>query len=315
MPRTVLILETYADRYAQELQARFPELDIVTAKSRAELPADLSTIDVLVAFGICVDDELISAATRLAWIQSLATGVDHFLRCASLRPETVLTSTRGIHGPAMREAVAFMMLSLSHEMPRLMRNQNTRQWDRSKRWPLLAGKTAGVIGVGVSSTALARLLKAFDMRVIGFSRTPRQIECFDDVVHTERLAVAAGDVDYLINVLPGDAKNARLVGKNVFAAMKPTAFFINVGRGETVDETALIDALTQRRIAGAALDVFRTHPLPPDSPFWLLENVIVCPHLAGFFAEYEDYAMPILVENMRLFLDGRASEMRNIVPH
>lgn len=315
MPRTVLILETYADRYAQELKARFPQLDIVTAKSRSELPVDLSTIDILVAFGISVDDDLLGAATRLEWIQSLATGVDHFLRCASLRPQVLLTSTRGIHGSAMREAVAFMMLSLSHEMPRLMRNQDARQWDRSKRWPLLAGKSAAVIGVGVSSTAIARLLKAFGMHVIGFSRTPREIEGFDDVVHTERLAAAARDVDYLINVLPGDARNAGLVGKSVFAGMKPTAFFINIGRGETVDETALIEALTQGRIAGAALDVFRTHPLPPDSPFWQLENVIVCPHLAGFFAEYEDYAMPILVENMRLFLDGRTGEMRNIVPH
>ena len=315
MRRTVLILETYAEVYARELRARFPELEIVTAKSRSELSIDLSTIDIMVAFGISIDDQLIGAATGLKWIQSLATGVDHFLRCASLQPEVLLTSTRGIHGPAMGEAVAFMMQSLSHEMPRLVHDQDARRWDRSKRWPLLAGKTAAVIGVGVSSTATARLLKAFGMRVIGFSRAVRDIEGFDEVIHTERLAAAAGDIDYLINLLPGDAKNVGLVGKSVFAAMKPTAFFINVGRGETVDEAALIDALTQHRIAGAALDVFRAHPLPPDSPLWQLENVIVLPHLAGFFAEYEEYAMPILVENMRLFLDGRTSEMRNIIPH
>jgi phosphoglycerate dehydrogenase-like enzyme len=99
----------------------------------------------------------------------------------------------------------------------------------------------------------------------------------------------------------------------VLEALRPSAFFVNIGRGETVDERALIDVLRQRRIAGAGLDVFATEPLPVDSPFWDLPNVFLTPHIGGRFDEYEDYAMPLLTENMRLFLAGRPEEMRNRV--
>ena len=315
MGSKVLILDEYAGRYAGELKARFPALETMAAATRAELPADLSGIDVLVAFGIAIDNEMIGGMKDLKWIQSLATGVDHFLKCANLRRETLLTSTRGIHGPAMREAVAFLMLALTHRSRHLARSQDARIWDRTQRRPLLAGKSAAIVGVGVSSSAVAQLLKAFGMHVTGFSRTPRPVEGFDDIIETARLAQNVGKADFLVNVLPGDASNAGIISAEVFAAMKPSACFINIGRGETVDEAALIEALRENRIAGAGLDVFRTHPLPAGNPVWALENVVICPHLAGFFDEYETYALPILIENMDLFLQGKQEEMRNIVAH
>ena len=126
---------------------------------------------------------------------------------------------------------------------------------------------------------------------------------------------AAGRADFLINVLPANADNALLFDRAVFAAMKPTAYYISAGRGQTVDETALIAALRERRIAGAGLDVFQTEPLPADSPFWDLPNVFITPHLGGYTIEYEDLIMPLIVDNMRLFVAGRQSEMRNIVKH
>src|SRR5204862_1771988 len=118
-----LVLETYADKYAAHLRAHFPQLAVFPVADRKELAIGLDEIDILVAFGISVDDALIAGMTRLKWIQSLATGVDHFLRCPSLRRDTLLTSGRGIHGPAMRETVAFLMLSLSRAAPRLVRQQ------------------------------------------------------------------------------------------------------------------------------------------------------------------------------------------------
>jgi phosphoglycerate dehydrogenase-like enzyme len=317
----VLILETHANHYAERLRQTFPGLaahaveTVYPVKDLATLPLDVAEVDVLIAFGISVNEELIARAARLKWIQSLATGVDHFLRCPSLRPEVHLTSARGIHGPAMRETVAHLMLAVSHETPRLVRDQAAHRWDRSRPWLLLAGKTAVVVGVGLSSTAIAGLLKAFGMRVIGVSRTPRAVENFDEVMPTTKLAEAAAQADYLINVLPGDAPNVGLIGRGVFAAMKPGAFFINVGRGETVDEAALLDVLAEKRIAGAGLDVFSQEPLAKDSPFWDLPNVFMQSHIGGLFSEYEDYVMPIVLDNMRLFLAGRTDEMRNRVPH
>jgi len=315
MSLNVLVLETYADVYARELRRRFPDLSVCPAKTRADPAIDLKTVDVLVAFGVSIDDDLIRPATRLKWIQCLATGVDQILRCPSLRPDVLVTSGRGIHGPAMRETAAFLMLALSHDARRLAGNQAEHRWEREKPWPLLSGKTAVLVGVGISGTAVAGLLGAFGMRVIGVSRTPRRVEGLDEVVHTDRLGEIVRDADFVVNILPGGPQNAGLIGRTVFEAMKPTAFFVNIGRGETVDEDALVDALRSRRIAGAGLDVFRTEPLPAESPLWDLPNVVVSPHIAGLFDEYENYVMPILIENMRLYLDGRLAGMRNLVPH
>src|SRR5262249_11369172 len=130
-----------------------------------------------------------------------------------------------------------------------------------------------------------------------------------------RLAQAAAEADYLINVLPASAENRGLFSRAVFAAMKPSAVFINVGRGETVDEAALIECLKQKRIAGAGLDVVQNSALKPDSAFWDLPNVVISPQQGGYFDGYEDHVMPLLIDNMRLFLAGRVGEMENVVAH
>src|SRR3954469_1651702 len=202
MAVNVLILETYAHVYAEHLRAQFPQLAVFPVKALGDLKAGLDEMDILVTFGISVDDDLMRRASRLKWIQSLATGVDHFLRCASLRAETVLTSARGIHGPAMRETVAYLMLTMSHDTPRLVRQQAQHRWDRGKPWPLLARKTAVLVGTGISGSAVGQLLQAFGLRVIGVSRTPRAEQGFDDMVHVEKLAEAVRGADYLVNIMP-----------------------------------------------------------------------------------------------------------------
>jgi D-2-hydroxyacid dehydrogenase (NADP+) len=311
----VLVLEKFADIYERELMARFPDLVVHKAATMADIAVDLATVDVLFAFGIAIGDSLIARMTHLKWIASLATGVDHFLRCPSLERNTIVTSARGIHGPAMRETVATLMLALSRDVRRLVNNKAAHRWERGERWPLLAGKTAVVVGIGVSGIAIGELLKAFGMRVVGVTRTPRAVAGFDTMVPTAELARAAAEADYLINVLPGSDDNRGIFNHAVFAALKPDAYFINVGRGETVDEAALIDGLKSKRIGGAGLDVFQSSPLKPDSPFWDLPNVVISPQVGGFFIGYEDYVMPLLMENMRRFLAGRVREMENVVEH
>ncbi len=315
MTRKILVLEKFADVYERELARHFSDLEIHKAATAAEVTIDLASADVLFAFGIAINDDFIARAKHLKWIASLATGVDHFLRCPSLRPDTILTSARGIHGPAMRETVVALMLALARNAARLVHNKDAHRWDRGERWPLLAGKTAVVVGIGVSGIAIGELLKAFGMTVIGVSRTPRAIAGFDAILPTARLAEAAAQADWLINVLPGSDENRGIFSRAVLTAMKPSAFFINVGRGETVDEPALIECLKQKRIAGAGLDVFQNAPLRSESPFWDLPNVFITPQVGGYFIGYEEHVLPLLVDNMRLFLAGRFSEMRNVVPH
>ena len=277
------------------------------------VPEDLSDVDVLLSFGIEVQDYLFARMPRLKWIQSLATGVDHFLRCPSLKPDVLITSGRGIHGPAMRETVLYMMMAISRDVTRRVEDNKAHVWGR-QFWSILCGKTAMIAGVGIVGIAIAQLLKALGMRVVGVTRTPRNVECFDAMVPADRLREAVGSADYVINVLPASADNIGLFDGAIFAAMKPSAYYISAGRGQTVDEPALIAALRDKRIAGAALDVFQTEPLPPDSPFWGLPNVFITPHLGGYFIEYEEFVLPIVIENMRLFLAGRPKDMQNIVP-
>jgi len=314
MSTTVLILDGHAETYRDHLRAEFPALQIVLARNLSELPQDLSEIDVLISFGIELNDDFYRRATGLKWIQCLATGVDQILRWPSLRRETLLTSGRGIHGAPMRETVVYLMMGVSRGVARLVEAQKAHVWDR-RFYSLFMGKTAVIAGVGVVGTAIAQLLKAFGMHVVGLSRAPRAVQGFDEMMPTDRLREAAGRADFLINVLPATADNALLFDRTVFAAMKATAYYISAGRGQTVDEAALIEALRAGRIAGAGLDVFQTEPLPADSAFWDMPNVFITPHLGGYTSEYEGLIMPLIVDNMRAFLAGRHGEMQNIVKH
>ena len=311
MPK-VLIIDVHAETYRDNLRAEFPDLAFTLARCAAETPGDLSDADVLICFGIAVDDAIFQRAKNLKWIQSLASGVDHFLRCPSLKPETLITSGRGIHGMPMREEIVYLMMAVSRDAARQIEDKKMHRWER-RLWSTLNGKTAVIVGIGVIGIAVGELLKALGMHVIGVSRTPRAVAGFNDMMPTERLVEAARRADYLINVLPAEPRNIGLFNAAVFGAMKRTAYYINGGRGQTDDEAALLAALCERRIAGAGLDVFQETPLPPDSPFWELPNVFITPNVGGYIAEYEELIMPLVIDNMRLFLAGRQGEMQNIV--
>jgi D-2-hydroxyacid dehydrogenase (NADP+) len=306
----VLVLETHAQSYCDALRGEFSDIEVQVANSPTDAAVDFGKVDVLVAFGMAVTDAMFTRMPALKWVQSLATGVDHFLRSKTLPAGVILTSGRGIHGPAMRETVLHLMLSVSHDSNRLVADKKAARWER-RPWPLLAGKTAAVVGTGVAGSAIGGALQALGMRVVGVSGTPREVEGFDVVLPRQQLARAAAEADYLVNVLPADPANLNLVGREVFAAMKPRAYFINVGRGETVDEAALIEALEQRRIAGAGLDVFATEPLPTASPLWQMPQVFIAPHIGGLFEEYAQMAMPLIIRNMRAFLGGQTDQMIN----
>ena len=313
MNTRVLIVDVHAEMYRDRLKAEFPALQFALFHNAAEVTAELSDVAVMIMFGLEIRDSMLSRAPALKWIQSLATGVDHFLRCPSLRPEVLITSGRGIHGPPMREQVVYMMMAVSRDAKRQADDTMHRIWSR-RLWSTLHGKTAVVVDTGIVGAAIGELLKAFGMRVVGVTRTPRKAEGFDEVMATDRLPEAAAKADYLINVLPASEHNIGLFDARVFGAMKSSAYYISAGRGQTVDETALIGALRERRIAGASLDVFQAEPLPPDSLFWSLPNVFMTPHVGGYIVEYEEFIMPLLIDNMRLFLAGNPHEMRNIVP-
>jgi D-2-hydroxyacid dehydrogenase (NADP+) len=308
----ILVIDQNAAIYRDRLQAEFPALQVVAARDGKELPQNLSDVEVLIGFAMALPQDFYRRATGLKWLQCLATGVDHLLRQPELSPTVLLTSGRGVHGAPMRETVLYLMQGVSRNVRRLVEDNNAHVWDR-RFYNLLYGRTAVVVGIGVVGIAIGQLLKAFGMHVIGLTRTPRAIEGFDEMLPMPQLHAAAARADYLINILPATPENAQIFNGKLFAAMKPSAYYINAGRGQTTDEAALIEALQQRRIAGAGLDVFQTEPLPASSPLWALPNVFITPHLGGYTADYEDLIMPLIAGNLRLYMAGRQSEMENTV--
>jgi len=308
------LTETVRNQYRDRLQARFPELAINVVDHHSKVGPHIAAADALLTFTPMLSGKVLQQAARLKWIQTLGTGVDNLIDQPSLGKDVVVTNVRGIHGPPVSEAAIAAMLALARDLPRAVRAQDERQW---RRFPaqLLHNKTVGIFGVGLIAEALAPKCKAFGMRVIGVSSAPREVAGFDRIHAREELLNVVGDLDFFVLLTPLTAATRNSVDAKVFTAMKPTAFLINLARGGVVDEPALVEALKTGRIGGAALDVFSQEPLPPDHPFWSMQNVIITTHQGGFCDVYVDYALPTVEANMRCFLAGDIGGMINVVAH
>ena len=307
------ILAPTAAEYARLLGAAFPDMGFRPATDEAAACAAMPGCEVLIAFGISMTDAILHAGgPGVRWIQSLATGVDRFQALPSFRPDMILTSARGIHAPQVAEMAAMQMIALNRQLPRAMRAQQARRWDRYPA-PILAGKTAVVWGIGAIGAEIGRICKAFGMTVWGVTRTPRDLPQFDRFFAPDALAEAASGADHLIAIAPGDKGNLGRIDAALLAGMKPTACIVNLGRGDLIDDAALIAALKGGRIAGAALDVFTPEPLPEDHPYWAMDNVIVTPHVAGMSVEYAQQAVALVTENIRHYCAGAFDRMINRV--
>ena len=307
------IQEAMRARYKAMLLERFPgQLAIDVVGHHNDVDPYIADIDILLCFSPPMADHVVRKAKKLKWIQALGTGVDNIIDLPSLGPEVVVTNIRGIHGPPVSEAAIAYMLSLARSMPESIRAQDRHEW---KRWPsqLLNGKTVGILGVGLIAEYLAPVCKLLGMTVIGISSGPREAKGFDRMVHRDDLVSVAPELDFLVALVPMSAETRNIVGEKVFAAMKPTAYLVNVARGGVVDEPALIRALDSGQIAGAALDVFAQEPLTSDNPLWNAKNVTLFPHLGGYSQGYEERAMPTIAHNMGCYLEGRFKDMMNVV--
>ena len=306
------VQEAMRARYKGMLLERFPQLTINVVGHHNDVGPYIADTDVLLCFSPPMADHVVAEAPKLKWIQALGTGVDNIVDLPSLGKDVVVTNIRGIHGAPVSEATIAYMLSLARGMPESALAQTRNAWER---WPakLLDGKTVGIYGVGLIAEYLAPICKAFGMTTIGFSGTPRAAPGFDRMVARADLVATAPELDYLVALAPLTPETRHVIGEKVFAAMKPSAYLVNVARGGVVDEKALIAALEGGNIAGAALDVFSEEPLPATSPLWQTKNLTVFPHLGGYSEGYEDRAMPTIEGNMRKFLGGDLKSMINIV--
>jgi D-2-hydroxyacid dehydrogenase (NADP+) len=306
------IQEAMRARYKAMLLERFPQLTIHVVGHHNDVGPYIADTDILLCFSPPMADHVVRDAPKLKWIQALGTGVDNIVDLPSLGKEVVVTNIRGIHGPPVSEATIAYMLSLARDMPRSVRAQDRSVWERRPA-QLLASTTVGILGVGLIAEYLAPICKQFGMTVIGISGAPRPAKGFDRMVGRDDLIKVAPELDYLVALAPLTPETRGIVGAKLLAAMKPSAYLVNVARGGVVDEQALMAALETGTIAGAALDVFSQEPLPFDSPLWKTKNLTVFPHLGGYSEGYEDRAMPTIEGNMRKFLSNDLKSMINIV--
>ena len=304
--------EKVRSQYHEGIKSRFPRIEINLVDHHSKVDPFIAEADVLVTFGPMMAEHVLEKARKLRWIQALGSGVDGITDRPSLRPDVLVTNLHGIHGAPVSEAALAAMLSLGRGLARNLRNQLQHKWERFPA-SLLKGKTVVIYGVGSIAAELAPKCKAFGMRVLGISSTTRTLPGFDRILPRSELVAAASEADYLVLLTPYSEATRGSVGGNVFAAMKPTAHLVNLARGGVVDEEALMAALTTRRIAGAALDVFSEEPLPESHPLWAMDNVLITPHQGGFYDEYVNEALPVIEHNLRKFLAGDTNGMINLV--
>jgi D-2-hydroxyacid dehydrogenase (NADP+) len=299
-------------RYREPLARGFPGIEVNAVNHRDKCDPYIARTDILLTFGAMMGDEVFRKAKSLKWVQVLGTGVDRVADAPSLGEDVIVTNMPGIHGAPVAEAAIASMLALARQIPRSVRAQDRGEWERFAA-RLIDGKTAVVFGLGVIAEALAPRLQALGMRVVGVSSAPRAIPGFDAVVPRERLAEALAEAHHFILLTPHTRSTHRIVGDAAFRAMPRGGYFVNLGRGETVDEEALVRVLEDGHLAGAALDVFSVEPLPKGHKIWSMTNVLVTPHLGGFYDEYPDRSLPTVETNLRHFLAGETQHMINVV--
>ncbi|HEX2185837.1 MAG TPA: D-2-hydroxyacid dehydrogenase [Chloroflexota bacterium] len=276
-----------------------------------EPPPILAEAEVLVAGKLT--PAMLHAAPRLRWVHSLGAGVEGLLFPELVSRDVVLTNARGAHRVAMPEYVAMAMLAWTHRLPALVRAQQRREWLRfvpQEVW----GKTLGLLGYGEIGRAVARRVAGLGVRCVAYRRHPArefERELVERVYGPGELHDFLGACDFVVNSLPLTPETRGLLGAPELAAMRQDAVLIHLGRGPTVQADALLAALRQGHPAGAFLDVFDEEPLPPHSPFWELENVVVTSHTSGNSVHYTERSVAIFCENLRRFRAGEP--LRNVV--
>ncbi len=300
---TPMVLE---QRHIDLIRSYDPEGELLVCETEQQLIDSGFDADVLFSWGRLTPNEYCKRCTNLKWIQSLSAGAEGLLKMECAKEPMVISKMNGVHGVPMSESCIAYILSFLRALPRLRDQQKAHIWKKpSDPGPdECHAKTVAIVGIGDIGREVARKCQFFGMRVIGCRRTPRPMEFVDEMYPVSELENVLGMADFVVCLVPDSPEAVHMFGPAQFAAMKPTAVFINIGRGTVVDTDALIAALQNGVIAGAALDALEVEPLPEDSPLWDMDNVIVSPHCSADSPFYFDRAIPVACENLDRFIKG-----------
>jgi len=298
------------DWFGERIQAAFPQLEVERVTRYDGIEKELEDAEIL--FSQSLRPEQFSVARKLRWIHSPAAAVHQFMFPELVNSNVILTNAREVHGRGVAEHVMALILAVAKRIPESVRFQQKHVWGQEILWdggacPVdVAGATLVIVGFGSIGGSVARYAHAMGMRVIVVREHPEKTtpEFVEEELPSSRLQEVLGRADYLVLCPPLTPATRGMIGREELAKMKPRAYLINVGRGPLLVEDALIDALRECAIAGAALDVFDKEPLPADSPLWGLENLLITPHTAGMDAGLWEHHYKLFSENLRRYFAG-----------
>lgn len=309
--RVIGIFHPEPDGFLPLIRAVAPDAELRVCMKWDGLDAILGDTEVLLAFKFGFQPfprDAILRAPCLKWVQLASAGVDHMLPFDSAT--LTVTNGSGLHGEIIAQFVFGALAQVMWDFPRLLRQQAAHRWDR---YPVssLSGKTMGIIGIGSIGVCLARYARTNGMRVIGTRRSGESVEGVDQTYSPDGIDEVLRQSDVVVVATPLTAETRNLLSTAELDLMRQTAYLVAISRGGVVNESALLDALKRGQLAGAVLDVFTEEPLPAESPFWDLPNVMVTPHIAGELGDWPMAVARLFADNLERYL---ASEpLRNVV--
>jgi phosphoglycerate dehydrogenase-like enzyme len=309
MSLNIVVANRLSQRHIDWVHNIVPDANIITCED-SELGQHLPTADILIAWGFINIDEHLPNAPRLRWIHALSAGVEKILSPTVANAPIQLTNVRGIHGIPMSEHVFGMMLAFSRSIAGFARQQQDAVWKRLSLTELY-NKTLCIVGLGSIGREIAKRAKAFNMRIVATKQTMTQELFVDELCPPSELDRLLGEADYVVLTVPETPDTVGLFSYERICRMKESAVLINVARGTVVSAEGLAQALTEKKIAGAALDVFVSEPLSESSPLWKMDNVLITPHCAAVSPLYLDRAMQCFCENLSLYMNNKA--MMNVI--
>ncbi len=291
----------------------FPNAKIIVSSDEKTIKRALVKTEIIITSSIGILD--FSSAEKLKWVHITSAGVDR-LPQQLIHSSIVITNSSGVHPIPIAEHVFGFMLMFARQLHNAQRIQiQKKTWQRtSQLYPVfeLHGKTVGIVGLGRIGREIAKKAKAFDMKVIALVRdTAKKQNDVEKLFPQTAIKTFLQKADFVVNCLPLTKKTLHIFSAKEFSMMQPSAYFINIGRGKTVNQNDLIKALKNKKIAGAALDVFEDEPLSNTNPLWQLDNVIITPHYSGWTPYYMDRVIQIFVENAKAYKAGKL--MPNII--
>jgi phosphoglycerate dehydrogenase-like enzyme len=297
------------DWFPQRLQREFHQVCVVNLPDYSRVDEEIVDAEIVIAWSI--RPEQIAAAKKLQWVHSPAAAVHQLMFPELVNSDIILTNAREVHGPVVAEHVIALIFALAKKIPDSVRLQQRHVWGQQILWDELprirevVGATVGIVGLGSIGRAVAKSAKALGMRVIAVREHPEKgSESADAVFGPAQIDELFRQADYVVLAAPVTETTKAIANAERLALMKTGACLINVGRGALVDEPALARALREKRIGGAALDVFPKEPLPVDSPLWDVPNLLITPHTAALTEKLWERHYSLFSENLQRYLSG-----------